>query len=278
MLVFVVMSSAQAAGATPRTTRDAKRLIAQLNGAFRTKNVAFLLDHLHPAVISRYGTNECRTHLTTLVGERPRITAHGYGAPVDYLYSSDGLSATVHNVVPVRATVTISGKPTGTTVHVTGTRWFTDCGMPTNTAALAIANALAGRYTGTWHNDTFNTSGALELDITVDPNQKVVHTTITLGGNVFGGSAPPSETIDIPINAAAPGQSVNATSAFFGPITLAIQPDGSLIVDAPNVPGGVVGALHATFSRTPTGLHGTYQLTFAGSTNTASGTVDLTKS
>ena len=68
------------------------------------------------------------------------------------------------------------------------------------------------------------------------------------------------------------------SSAFFGPVTVTVQDDGSLVVDAPAVPGGVVAKMHEMLSPTATGFAGNYTLTFANSTSTATGTIALTKS
>jgi hypothetical protein len=274
-----VLASTPAVAARTPTTRDAKRFVAELNAAFKSKNVSFLVGHLHPAVISRYGRDQCRSYLTTLVGQSPRVSAHAYGAAADYVYTSDGLSTTVPDVVPVNAMVMVAGRSTDTTVHVTRTQWFTDCGNPVGAAAaIAAADALAGHYVGNWHNDRFATSGSLVLDISVDPNTKVVHATVALGGNVFGASAPPPETIDVPIDVSSPPQPVTATSKLLGPLTVTVQADHSLVADAHSVPGGVLATMHATLARTATGLAGSYALTFAGSPNTATGTVEATKS
>ena len=92
-----------------RATADAKALVTSLNRAFALGDVKYLLGHLHPAVTAGRHP-QCRSYLTTLVRQPPRLKATAFAAPADYEYASDGLSTTVRKVIFVTATVTIGGR------------------------------------------------------------------------------------------------------------------------------------------------------------------------
>ncbi|MDQ6919005.1 MAG: hypothetical protein M3Z98_06565, partial [Candidatus Dormibacteraeota bacterium] len=58
----------------------------------------------------------------------------------------------------------------------------------------ALALAFAGSYSGSWMNTTFNTKGTILAVIGFDSATQTVTANLTVGGNVFGGPAPPPET------------------------------------------------------------------------------------
>ena len=79
-----------------------------------------------------------------------------------------------------------------------------------NAAAVAPPNAvsgfspseLAGTWTGTWKNQTFNTSGTLALKI---GGGKDLVFTATIGGKTFGCTPPAPQTLAVPAGLGATG-------------------------------------------------------------------------
>jgi hypothetical protein len=94
----------------------------------------YLLDHLHPAVIERFGTPACRAHIAANVsGRSSRWEFIGSSGPAPWPYASDDLET----IIPDAWTVSIrepDADPEERDLHfayVDGTwRWFTDCGDP----------------------------------------------------------------------------------------------------------------------------------------------------
>jgi hypothetical protein len=117
------------------TSQGATAFVAQLDTALASGDTNFTLAHLHPAVIDRYGVDECRAYVATLKDPSKHFAVHGnVTPPQDYTYASDGKSTVVPGVVGVTASVVTPASTTPTVVHtvvVDGLyRWFTDCGAP----------------------------------------------------------------------------------------------------------------------------------------------------
>lgn len=174
----------------------------------------------------------------------------------------------------------------GTTASPSATVASTPSPAPTATAtAAATANPLAaaaaifnGHSTGTWHNDTFGSSGSVATDIAVDPVAQTVSVKVTLGGNVFGGAAPAPQSFTGKITPTTGGGfSITGTSAFFGPFTITMTPDGKFTVNCPSVPGGHVTTMTVTGTVTdPKSIKLNYSVTLSAG-GSATGTVALTK-
>jgi hypothetical protein len=102
--------------------------------AFRSGDSAFLLAHLHPAVITLYGQQQCETYTGTLTDPTRAYRITSVSAPGTYAYSPDGRSIQVPDVLTVRVRQTAYGQKVSGPIHlavVDGTvRWFTDCGTP----------------------------------------------------------------------------------------------------------------------------------------------------
>jgi hypothetical protein len=155
----------------------------------------------------------------------------------------------------------------------------TSAAATANPLALAAA-ALNGHSNGTWHNDTFGSSGALATDIAIDPAAQTVAVTVTLGGNVFGAAAPPPQSFTGKIVPAASGGgfTITGTSAFFGPCTITMTPDGKFTLNCPTIPGGRVSTMTVTGTITdPKNVKLNYVVKLSGG-GSASGTATLTKS
>jgi hypothetical protein len=155
---------------------------------------------------------------------------------------------------------------------------LTDCGGGDSSSTsdpVAAAQSFAGHYQGPWNNTTFGSSGTVDLTITVDATAKTLKTVTTITGNVFGGTAPPPETLTVPLPATATTP-VTVTSPTFGTMTLTLQADGSLVIDAPNVPSANAATFNMVLHPSATGIDGTYTVKLRNGT-TANGTVTLKK-
>jgi hypothetical protein len=156
---------------------------------------------------------------------------------------------------------------------------LTECGASgdssTTSDLVAAAQSLAGHYQGPWNNTTFGSTGTVDLTITVDATAKTLKTVTTITGNVFGGTAPPTETLTVPLPATATTP-VTVTSPTFGTMTITLQADGSLVIDAPNVPSTTAATFNMVLRPGATGIDGTYTVKLR-SGSTANGTVTLKK-
>jgi len=138
-----------------------------------------------------------------------------------------------------------------------------------------LASQIAGNWTGTWNNATFQSTGSAALAIATDTTAKTFSATLTLGGNVFGGSAPPPQTFSGSYTTGA-GVTFTGHDSLFGDITFTLTPAGVLSGSATNVPGTTVSAV--TFSGTASAHAITilYTVTLKAG-GSASGVVTLTK-
>lgn len=109
-----------------------EQFLAALQRAQRAGDAGFLLAHLHPAVIERYGQDACRA----FVSEPADPTSTFAVVKVDHTgpwdYTSDGQTTTIADTVFVVANRVAHGQEQAQVdVHVAPVhgkqRWFTDC-------------------------------------------------------------------------------------------------------------------------------------------------------
>ena len=137
----LVIGSTPAGAISPTFTapkpgpEKATAFVKQLDKAIRSGDTTYLFSHLHPAVIARYGVNQCQQYLSSFDRSVRREVRSSPSAPGAYDYTTDGQNTNVPDVVAIA--VDLVG-PSGTqrvalhTAEVDGTyRWFTDCGTPT---------------------------------------------------------------------------------------------------------------------------------------------------
>ncbi|HEX5630510.1 MAG TPA: hypothetical protein VFY15_02520 [Acidimicrobiia bacterium] len=127
----------------------------------------------------------------------------------------------------VAATTTTAAVTTTTTAPGTTT-------VDEVAARVAAAEALAGDYTGEWHNLTFGSTGSIAATLTVDQGGGFALLTIDLGGNVFGASDPDPFLVELDLVTGGP---YSGTSDLLGDYTVEVQPDGHVVITAPDVPG-----------------------------------------
>jgi hypothetical protein len=133
---------------------------------------------------------------------------------------------------------------------------------------------FAGHFTGTWNDDTFATTGSMTWDITANPSDRTVQIAVNVGGNFFGGSGAPAETIQLTHLAQG---TISGHSAAFGDVSGLITPAGALTIKLSNIPGGAISACTITGSFTaPDAISMSYSIAFI-SGGTATGTVTLNR-
>jgi hypothetical protein len=138
-----------------------------------------------------------------------------------------------------------------------------------------LAAGLAGTWNGTWNNTTFSTLGSAHAVISVNTSSHMFTATLTLGGSVFGGTAPAPVTFSGSYSPSA-GVSFSGHDALFGDVTFAITPAGAISGGATNVPSANVSSMTFTGTATSTTITVHYHLVLKPS-GTADGTVTLTK-
>ena len=137
-------------------------------------------------------------------------------------------------------------------------------------------DAFVGTWTGNWVNNTFSTSGPASMVVTVDTASQTVSVTVTLGGNVLGGTAPPPQTFT---GSYATGSVVfSIVSAVFGNINATINSSGILSGSATNLPNPNISRVDFNGTVTPLQITINYTVTFAGGGGSANGVMTLNRS
>ena len=145
---------------------------------------------------------------------------------------------------------------------------------PTPVSGGDFGSLFAGTWTGSWMNTTFSTTGPISAVVTVNSAAKTYSAVVTIGGNVFGGSAPPPQTFSGSFSDTT-GVTYSGTSSVFGDLSFTISPFGAIQGSAMNVPGPNVSSLTFSGSVTPTTITVSYTATLKAG-GTASGTATLT--
>lgn len=116
---------------------DAEELIPrffdELSAALTDGDVAWLVEHLHPAVIDRYGRGPCQEELTAVSGRPIRLQATAIAAPTVWQWETDGLVTQIDDAYRVTVEQTFADQTTieaHTVIDQGQVRWFTDCGEP----------------------------------------------------------------------------------------------------------------------------------------------------
>lgn len=129
-------STTAAPGTTAGATIDARvtAFLDALAKAQHDHDVDFLMAHLNPAVIARYGDAQCRSYVAGVGDPSLKFVVKRVQPPADYSWEADGLKTVVPNTLAVDVDYTAKGETIPTTVHVTEVNgeftWFADCGQP----------------------------------------------------------------------------------------------------------------------------------------------------
>ena len=128
------------------------------------------------------------------------------------------------------------------------------------TCAVSPA-AFAGNWSGQWNNNTFSTTGPASMVVSVNTVAQTLQATVTLGGNVLGGSAPPPQTFSGSYGGA--GVTITQSSPVFGNVTATIAPDGTITGSATNIPNASISRVDFTGTATPATITINYTITFS---------------
>jgi hypothetical protein len=170
-----------------------------------------------------------------------------------------------------------------TTTSTPGTTATTAAAAPTAVPAtpvpkspnpvVALAQQYDGVYSGEYQNRTANTTGTAQLTLRVDPATGKMSVDVAFTGDLFGGGTPAPRTISTTIDLGNPNVATTTQTKEFGPVTGKL--DGtSVILDAPEVPGGAANAFHLRGSLVTKGFDATYTAGFPDG-HTANGTVSV---
>ena len=164
---------------------------------------------------------------------------------------------------------------TSTAVFASGESAASALVSATTTSGAAVAFAdYPGNWAGSWHNNTFGSSGAATLAVTLDATGTKMTWTIAVQGNVFGGAAPPPETFTGVVNAT--GVTLSGTSVSFGNLLLTIDRNGAVSGSGTNLNNPNVSRFDFSGTWTQGGFNLTYTATLTGG-GTASGTFQMNK-
>jgi len=123
--------------APPAKTETPEQFLDELATAVRGGDVSFQLSRLHPAVIGRYGTDQCRADIVTRTDPSRRYVVKSVSPTArPYEYASDGQSVTIAEAITVEADVVDHGQTQPVTLHLAkadgGYAYFSDCGTPSS--------------------------------------------------------------------------------------------------------------------------------------------------
>jgi hypothetical protein len=127
-------ASGSGSGGGSKAKSEVKKFLNELDAAVRSGDVELRLARLNPAVIARYGEQQCRDFLAGQQDPTRRDRVKKVGKPESYEYASDKQSATVADALPVQVRATIKGKKGDRNIHLARVNgqltYFIDCGQP----------------------------------------------------------------------------------------------------------------------------------------------------
>ncbi len=134
-------SSAESTTLAPTTTTtttaalaepDVDGFIIDMGEALRVGDEVFLLDRLHPAVLDRYGEEQCRTYVETLEIPDLVLEFRGVTGPEPWDWTLDDVTTPFAEAYAVTLYNSQAGGETELHLVLADDelRWFTDCGDP----------------------------------------------------------------------------------------------------------------------------------------------------
>jgi hypothetical protein len=135
-LLFGACSSANGSdgGGGSNDKAEVKKFLNEVDAAARAGNVDLRLARLNPAVIARYGEQQCRDFLAGQHDPTRKDTVTKVGKPESYQYATDNQSATIPDALPVQVRETNKGKKGERNIHLARVNgqltYFIDCGQP----------------------------------------------------------------------------------------------------------------------------------------------------
>jgi hypothetical protein len=122
------------AGKKSGAKAEAQQFLDELDAAVREGNTDVRMARLHPAVIARYGEDQCRAFIAGQQDTTRRNRVQRVGTARPYAYATDNLSATIPDTVPVFVRATINKKKGERNLNLARVNgqltYFIDCGNP----------------------------------------------------------------------------------------------------------------------------------------------------
>jgi hypothetical protein len=113
---------------------EVQQFLNELDKAVREGNTDFRLGRLHPAVIERYGEQQCRDFLAAQVDKTRRDRVKRVGKPQPFEWATDRTAVTISDSTPVQVRATFKGKKGDRNLHLARVNgqftYFVDCGVP----------------------------------------------------------------------------------------------------------------------------------------------------
>jgi hypothetical protein len=127
-------SASGGSGGGRKAKAEAQRFLNELDTAVREGNTDLRIARLNPAVIERYGEQQCRDFLATQVDDTRRDRVKRVGKPEPFEYATDDQTVTIPDSIPVQVRATIKGKKGDRNLHLARVNgqltYFIDCGQP----------------------------------------------------------------------------------------------------------------------------------------------------
>jgi hypothetical protein len=127
-------ASGSEGGGGSKAKAEVKKFLNEIDAAARAGNVDLRLARLNPAVIARYGEQQCRDFLAGQQDATRRDRVKKVGKPETFQYATDTQSATIADALPVQVRATIKGKEGDRNIQLARVNgqltYFIDCGQP----------------------------------------------------------------------------------------------------------------------------------------------------
>ncbi|HEY4396147.1 MAG TPA: hypothetical protein VGO28_00605 [Acidimicrobiia bacterium] len=121
-------------GGGSKAKSEVQKFLNELDAAVRDGNTDLRAARLHPAVIERYGEQQCRDFLAGQQDKTRRDKVKEVGKAESFEYATDNLAVTVADALPVQVQSTIKGKKGERDIHLARVNgqltYFIDCGGP----------------------------------------------------------------------------------------------------------------------------------------------------
>jgi hypothetical protein len=136
VVLGLVFGGCGGSGSGTQSDSEPQRFLDALDTAVRRGDTEYRIAHLHPAVIARYGEQQCRDFLASPPAQdttrRDKVKSVGKPAPFEYV-TDDG-SIPVPNAVLVVVEAVHQGKKSERELHLARVggqfTYFIDCGSP----------------------------------------------------------------------------------------------------------------------------------------------------
>jgi hypothetical protein len=138
---------------------------------------------------------------------------------------------------------------------------------------VALAQQYDGVYSGRFQNRSANTLGDAELTLRVDPATSKMSVAVAFSGDLFGSGSTAPRTLNATIDLGNPNAATTTPTDAFGPVTGKLE-GTSVVLDAPQVPGGAANTFRLRGNLVGKGFDATYTAGFPDGHST-DGTVSV---